>query len=306
MRRGSHLSISTLAVFLCLLVILPATGLGDWLNLVPSEYGESQMFKISGRDRTYFSMEKDGYLAVQVKGPTQIRIITRMEFDTQPRRAREYSIQYTMDDQLADRVTFTARPIDTARDPKNPDRLLGYMREHSIDVPQGVHSYAFSISDGADRVWIRVQEQQTTYIENLRRISFQPQQYTTAVDLEVKEKITTYYRMGNDEELRLDVIGPTNLKILVRMEYDNTMRGDQTFQFQVLEGDQVVETYSVTTVLSDVARYIEPTMTLVSRGEKVYFDVPEGMHSYRIKLLDGDRTALIKFLIPVKDLGNES
>jgi hypothetical protein len=90
------------------------------------------------------------------------------------------------------------------------------------------------------------------------------------------------------------------------MEYDNTMRGDQNFQFQVLEGDQVVETYSVSTVLSDVARYIQPTMTLVSRGEKVYFDVPEGSHSYRIKLLDGDRTALIKFLIPVKDLGNES
>jgi hypothetical protein len=287
-------------------MILPATGLAEWLNLVPSEYGQSRMFKISDRDRTYFSIEEGGYLAVQIKGPTQIRIITRMEFDVQPSQAQEYSIQYMMDDQVVDRVTFTARPIETARDPKDPDRLLGYMREHSIDVPQGVHSYAFSIVDGAERVWARVQEQQTSYIENLRRISFQPHHYTTAVDLEVKEKITTYYRIGNGEELRLDVIGPTNLKILVRMEYDDTMRGDQEFQFQVLEGDQVVETYSFSTVLSDVAKYIEPTMTLVSRGEKVYFDVPAGLHSYRIVLLDGDRTALIKFLIPVKDLGNES
>ena len=306
MIRGSYLSMIGIAISLCLLMIIPATGLADWLNLVPSEYGQSQMFNISGRDRTYFSMEEGGYLTVQVKGPTQIRIITRMEFDAPPSRAREYSIQYTMDDQVADRVTFTARPIETARDPKNPDRLLGYMREHSIDVPQGIHSYAFSIGEGAERVWVRVQEQQTSYIENLRRISFQPQHYTTAVDLEVKEKITTYYRIGSDDELQVDVIGPTNLKILVRMEYDDTMRGEQKFQFQVFEGDQVVETYSFNTVLSDVARYIEPTMTLVSRGEKVYFDVPEGVHSYRIKLLDGDRTVLIKFLIPLKDLGNES
>ena len=153
---------------------------------------------------------------------------------------------------------------------------------------------------------MRVQEQQSTYMENLRRIPFQPHRFTKAVDLEVKEKITTYYRIGDENELQLNVIGSTNLKILARLEYDQTMRGDQKYRFQILEGDKVIETYSLSTELSDLAKYIEPTSTLLSRGETVYLDVPKGLHSYRIVLLDENRTALIKFLIPVKDLGNES
>jgi hypothetical protein len=292
---------------LCSLFFLtPLTGLAEWISLVPSEYGQSRVFSISDHEHTYFSIEKGNQLSIQVKGPSQIRILTRREFAAQPNQSVEYTIRYTMDSQVSERLNFTARPIDTARDLENPERLLGYLRKHSIDVPRGVHSYSFEIVDDSPRIWVRVQEQQTSYIENLRRIAIQPHQYTTAVDLDVKERIYTYYRIGNSDEIRLDVIGPTNLKILARLEYDNTMRGDQKYRFQVLEGDSVVETYSLSTKLSDVAKYIEPAYTLLSQGEKVYLDVPEGRHSYRVVLLDNHRSMLIKFLIPVKDLGNES
>ncbi|KPL07201.1 hypothetical protein AMJ86_05315 [bacterium SM23_57] len=297
---------TTIIIILCFGLFVPLSGLAEWLTLVPSEYGQSRSFTISGNERTYFSVETGQMLSVQIKGPTQIRILTRLEFDSQPDRSVEYTLQYSMDDQVTDRITFTSRPIDTARDEDKPGRLLGYLRKHSIDVPRGVHSYSFQVTDGVKRLWMRVQEQQANYVENLQRVAMQPHHYTEAVDLEVKEKLTTYYRIGGENEVRIDVIGPTNIKILARLEYDDTMRGNQKFRFQVLEGDEVVETYSLGTELSDVARYIVPTSTLVSRGEKVYLDIPEGVHSYRIVLLDGNRTALIKFHIPVKDLGNES
>jgi hypothetical protein len=288
------------------LLILPLAAFSSWLNVVPSEFGQSRTLNISGHDRIYYSLEKDGRVSIQVKGPTQIRILTRQEFESQPSQSVNYILQYTQDDQNVEQVDFSSLPIETARDPNNPAVLIGYLRDYSIDVPRGVHSYSFQIADNTHRVWIRVQEQQSDYMENLRRIPFQPHQFSKAVDLDVKESITTYYRIGNDNQIQLDVIGPTNLKILARLEYDQTMRGDQKYRFQILEGDKVVDTYSLSTRLSDVAKYIEPTSTLLSRGEKVYLDVPKGHHTYRIVLLDENRTALIKFLIPVKDLGNES
>jgi hypothetical protein len=289
-----------------LLLMSPLACQASWLILVPSSFGQSRILTISGHDRRYYSIERDQPLSVQAKGPTQIRILTRLEFESQPSEAVDYTIEYTMDDQATDHVDFSSRPIEAARDPNNPKVLLGYLRDYCIDVPRGVHSYTFQVTDGVDRVWVRVQEQQSTYMENLRRIAFQPHHFTKAADLEVKEKITTYYRIGNDNELQLDVIGPTNVKILARLEYDQTMHGAQKYRFQILEGDKVVETYSLSTELSDVAKYIGATSTLLSRGETVYLDVPKGPHSYRVVLLDENRTALIKFLIPVKDLGNES
>jgi hypothetical protein len=295
-----------LGILLCAGLLIPLIGSAAWLTLIPSEYGQSHSFKVSGNDRTYFSVETGKQLSVQVKGPTQIRVLTRLEFDSMPNQSVEYTIHYAMDDQAANQITFTSRPIDAVRDPQDPNRLMGFLRSHSIDVPRGVHSYSFQVTNGIKLVWMRIQEQQAGYVENLSRVAMQPHHYTKAVDLDVKEKLATYYRIGEDNEVSIDIIGPTNLKILARLEFDETMRGTQKFRFQVLEGDKVIETYSLSTEVSDVARYIEPTSTLLSRGEKVYLDVPEGAHSYRIVLLDENRTALIKFHIPVKDLGNES
>jgi len=276
-----------------------------WITLAPSEYGESRILSISGRDRAYYSIEKGGQFSFQVKGPTQVRILTRLEFATYPSQSVEYGIQYRVDDHATETVTLTSRPAEVARDPNNPRLLLGYLRDLCLDVPRGVHSYALQVSDDVTRVWVRIQEQESTYEQKLSRVAIAPQQYSTAVDLEVKERITTYYRVDSNSQITLNVIGPTNLKVLARLEFDQTMRGLQKFRFQILEAGQVVETYAITTELSDVARYIQPVSTLLSKGDTCYLDVPKGSHSYRIVLLDEGRSALFKFYIPVKDLENE-
>jgi hypothetical protein len=286
--------------------IIPIIGHSEWMTLMPSEYGQSKILSISERDRTYFSIEKGKSLSVQIKGPTQIRILTRLEFESQPSKSVEYAVEYSIDNQASEKVMFNSRPISSVRDEHQPSRLIGYLRIHSIDMPQGTHLVSFKVVNDSQRIWMRVQEQKATFVENLSRVAIQPHQFTKAVDLEVKEKITTYYRIGEDNEVKIDVIGPTNLQILTRLEFDNTMRGEQKFRFQVLEGEKVVETYSFSTEISDVAHYIEPSGNLLSRAEKVSFDIPTGSHSYRIVLMDGNRTALIKFLIPIKDLGNKS
>jgi hypothetical protein len=289
----------------CVGCLIPQLGRSEWMTLMPSEYAESRVLDISGRERTYFSIEKGKPLKVEVKGPTQIRILTRLEFATEPSQSAEYSVLCVMDTETPEKVAFNSRPITTVRDNQQSKRLLGYLRTHSIDVPAGVHSYAFQVNDYSQRIWLRVQEKKAEYIENLQRVAIQPQKYSKAVDLEVKEKITTYYLIGGNNEVQIEVIGPTNLQLLTRLEYDSTMRGTQKFRLQVLEGNRVMETYSFSTELSDVSHYIERSSNLLSRGEKVSLDVPAGSHSYRIVLLDENRTALIKFLIPIKDLGNE-
>jgi len=285
--------------------LLPPEGISAWITLVPSEYAESRTLSVSGRNRTYFSIEKGNHFSFQVKGPTQIRVLTRLEFPGYVSQSVEYGIRYTIDDQTTETVTLSSRPAETARDPKNPKVVLGYLREICLDVPRGVHSYALGVSDDVTRVWVRIQEQEASFLQKLSRVAMAPQQYSAAVDLEVKEKIITYYRVGGSNQMVLNLIGPTNLKILTRLEFDQTMSGLQKFRFQVLEADQVVKTYAVATEISDVAKYIEPTSTLLSKGEAFYLDVPKGSHSYRIALLDENRSALFKFYIPVKDMENE-
>jgi len=296
---------TTTIILACVWSLIPLVGHSEWLTLMPSEYGQSRTFNISGRDRTYFSIEKGKSLSIQVKGPTKIRILTRLEFDNKSTQTVWYDVQYSMDNQPVERASFTSRPVEIARDNQQPGRLLGFLREHSIEVPAGIHSYSFQVVNGLQRIWMRVQEQKSAYVKNLARVSLQPHEYKKAVDLEVKEKITTYYRIGAGDDVKIDVIGPTNLQILTRLEFDNTMRGEQKYRLQILEGEQVVVTYSFNTSLSDVSHYIEPSSNLLSRGEKSSLDVPAGNHSYRIVLLDENRTALIKLLIPEKDLGNK-
>jgi hypothetical protein len=118
----------------------------------------------------------------------------------------------------------------------------------------------------------------------------------------VREINYDYYVARSGEEIILDVVGPTTIKVVCRLDYDAMMMGEKSYRIKVHEDEQLKNTYAVTARPSSVAYYENQKGRIPGRGSNFFVSVPEGQHSYRFEFVDGRQTSLMRFYIPQSDL----
>jgi hypothetical protein len=177
--------------------------------------------------------------------------------------------------------------------------LIGASQARILDVPSGNQTYTFYLpKDSHDKIYLRFARTWNKVERKKPAPPMTPVEYSTEVQLVTKEKEHPYYRIGHGDRVVLKVLGPTTLKGFSRIEFDESMTGEQKWRLQVLEDGMVKATYPLSAQKSQTTFYREKSPLVPSSAEVFFVEVPQGEHVYEFTLPENHRTALLRFLMP--------
>ena len=288
----------------CFLLVMTDGALADGWKLLQSVDGKRVMLKIKGKRRSYWKLDRDNPIAVRIKGETEIKVYTRMELKEKQKEGIYSFITY-IDGKQQPLIARATQYSTSAKIPWRKDHRLGQSRVIYYNVPDGEHEYRFTVQgDSENVIYFRflVPDQKT---EDVSYVAYLPCSFPEEVRITVKEREYIYYRTNISKYIEIEVIGPTKVKCVSRLEFNHTMRGNKPYRVQVAENDKVVLTDFFNAVISGTANYSTKSDKVLGKGDIFFIDVPEGRHRYRISTPDPDISVIFRFYLPEKDLGNE-
>ncbi|MFH0765791.1 MAG: hypothetical protein V2A61_05165 [Calditrichota bacterium] len=293
-----------LFVVLTVCLISPLIAGAGWGLIQPTQ-GEKISLKVNNKNLSYWELGTKTPVTVKVTGPTRIKLYTRA---TLPENRKEglYGIVAHRDGKNRSYIGRATDEQNNVSNSKKTKQKIGAARAIYFKVPAGDHEYTFSLpKEAKNSVYIRIYSE-SQKAPKASYIAYLPQKFPEEVRIYVKETEYIYYRSVKDKPVELEIIGPTRLRGIARLEFDHSMRGAKTFRVQAREGDKVLFTKPFTTDVSGAASYNKPNDKVIGKGENFYITVPEGKHKIVVDTPDAGLSVLFRFYIPQKDLGNEN
>ena len=265
-----------------------------WKEIKPKKFDKKVTINVSENERIYYSASDKDDVTIEITGPSTIRILTRLELPKEKAKNYKYSVLYKKDKKKTKTKHLKTKPSKQAS-MKNGQKL-GQSRSFYLKVPKGKHRYTFSSKDA--QVYLRFFRKKITWVH------YTPKGKKDIITLQYQEKELPYIRLKGGDNISLDLYGPTKVKVISRLEYTSKMTGELSYRLQVSENAEVINSYNLTTYKSETTTYKEKSDLIPARKRTFYFYVPKGKHEYKIKLLETDYSALLRFFIPKNHVNN--
>jgi hypothetical protein len=258
---------------------------------------------IAEKSRSYYSLNTEKPATITVRGPGILRVMTRGRFDSTATNTIKYEILYTLDGGEQKKVKMKgAEPSSKASYLNSKLGRPAKRIDFEISLSRGYHTIEFKIKE--KKVPVAARYKFTPTKEKKQEwIAYSPLQPSEPVDLISNEQIVHYYRFSSDKPLKIEVNGPTELRVLTRIENHYQMKGRIHYRLQVRENDKVINTYQLSSRRSEVAMYKSNTELIPGKACEFVIAVPKGNHSYEIRPLDQDKSSVLgRLLLPKKDV----
>ncbi len=263
---------------------------------------EHAVLTIAGKEREYARLAPDATHTLRIRGPGELRLFTRAQLPENPTDRAPYGLVLRMNGGAEQKLAF--KPVGPAPNASFPDGVPGRpgaLRDHSVMLGRGHHSIELW-STGEHPIFLR---------HRFRPVRETPQDWVTIVpegevatqDLVVREAIVPYFRNASRQPFELDVIGPTDLRLLTRLEHGPDMRGRIHYRVQVRVDHQITHTFALTSRRSDIASYLLDDELVPGRAIEMVIPVPAGRHRIQVESIDPDKpTLLARFMLPAEAL----
>lgn len=296
-------------IFIPLLILFLATSgifaqSGKKSRLIrPVNYSKRIVTLVAGKERYYYALSTEKPSVVAFRGPGKLRVIARPSFKPDDPDFLDYTILYRIDG--GEEKTFSATHIECSKKNSYIDKTLGKPGNSTvfeIETGRGDHSIEFKIKQDGISVACRYSFVPVK-AKKIEWISFSPLRPSEPVELVTREEAITYYRFSKMLPLKVEVNGPTELRVLTRIENHYQMRGRIHYRIQVLENSNVINTYQLNSIRSGVTVYKENSRLIPGKACEFVVNVPKGRHTYEFVPLDKDKdTVLGRMLLPKKDV----
>jgi hypothetical protein len=261
---------------------------------------------VNGKTRSYYAMSTETSV-INLMGPGTLKVNTRGQFKSGDETAINYTILYSVDGGPV--KSIAVKDIKRSAKAAYADGKLGFPGElnvFAIELPRGAHNIEFKLKEITTNVAARYMFTPAK-LKKQEWMVFSPQLPLEPVDLISKEVTTGYYRFSVAKPLKIEIIGPTELRVLTRSEIQYQMKGKIKYRVQVKENGIVINTYQMNSQPSEVAVYKDIKNMIPGTACEFVIYVPEGVHHYEIAPLDKDKPTLLgRLLIPKKDLKLEA
>lgn len=277
-----------------------------WDELVLEDPPAPVEASIKGNKRVYNRVSQDQPLEVEFIGPRKVLVHIRNGFTPSQQEAKEYRVNVLMDEHNYDEFVFRTRPSRFAVfQDQNENMHMGNLRRFMVEVPEGRHLIKFfqAASGSQEPVYLRLFTSENLS-KSSKRVAMSPDEYDEVITLIYQEKENSYYRMNSEKPVKLSVVGPTDLKVITRLEFNRRMKGKHSYQIQIYEDEQLIQTRQYRTYKSDVASYHEVSSLSPGRSRSFLISIPKGKHVYALKpVTPQNESVIVKILIPQKDIG---
>lgn len=270
------------------------------VDLKPRDAGGEIAVVSLGKTRTYYALSSRRPAAVEVKGPGDLRILTRARFGPKSKDELDYRIRYRTDG--GEEQTLDAEGVGRSEEAKYKDASLGKpgdSKDFVVKIGRGYHTIELILSDSLPRVSARFlyapRKQKKT-----RWVAMTPIAPIEPVDLYAGEETAHYYRFSSTKPLKIDIIGPTELRVLTRVENSFNMKGRANYRIQVKQNGQVLQSFQLSSKRSETTTYRNNSKLVPGKAREIVFKVPKGRQQYEIVSLEKG-TLLGQVMFPQKD-----
>ena len=272
--------------------------------LKPTNFQKRVTTIISGKTRYYYSLSSEKASVINIKGPGKLRAMTRGRFIPEQQEGKiKYELFYAVDGGEEESIKMSGiERSNKATYLKGTLGVPGQLEDFEIELGRGHHTIEFKLKDNQIPVAVRYSFTPTK-AKKQEWIAFSPIQPSEPVDLISRETTVGYYRFSIKKPLKVQINGPTELRVLIRIENHYQMKGRILYRVQIIENGEVKNTYQLSSRRSEVAVYKDDKDLIPGKACEFVIDVPKGRHTYEIVPLDKDKnTVLGRFLIPEKDV----
>ncbi|MCX6234777.1 MAG: hypothetical protein NT175_08640 [Bacteroidetes bacterium] len=236
-----------------------------------------------------------------------MKVNTRGQFKPEEGDLLKYEVLYTVDGGAQKSVTISA--VKRSKMATYSNGTLGVpsqLKDFEIELLRGNHTIEFKLKENIIDVSARY-EFTPTKVKKQEWLVFSPMQPSEPIDLISKETTIGYYRFSMEKPLKVEIIGPTELRVLTRTENQYQMKGRINYRVQVKENNIVINTYQLNSKLSEIAVYKDDKALIPGTACEFVIYVPNGKHTYEISPLDKDKSTLLgRLLLPKKDVKLEN
>jgi uncharacterized membrane protein YkoI len=292
-------------ISLLILFCLSATdAIAQKKSVKPGETAEYTNIVVSGNNHKYYYLNSEKDESLKIDGPSELRIITRAIFKNKEQKKLNYSVLCIIDDNKPKKISF--KDVKRSTEALFEDRKLGEpgsLQDFTIILKKGIHK--ISIKSLTPKVDI-LAKFVTKHIKKKDTKTWVPYETISKheeVDIVINEEIVHYDRFTKDNPLKVKVNGPTMLKVFTRVENNDDMQGRVNYRVQVRQNGEVVNTYQISTIRSDVALYKNDEKLVPGKAQEITIEVPKGKHIYEIYPIDENTRSLLgRLFIPTDDI----
>jgi hypothetical protein len=255
------------------------------------------------KTRYYYSLSDKDPSTISLEGPGKLRVITRARFVSSEEENLNYEIIYSLDGAAPKVIEMNSKsPAKEAHYLNTKLGKPGQLKDFEIDLGRSHHTINFKRSSGSPPVAARYFFTPSR-AKKTEWIAYSPLQPSEPVNLISRESLLAYYRFTEEQPLFVTVNGPTQLRVLTRIENHFQMKGRIHYRVQVKENAKVSNTYQLSSRRSDVTVYEVAQDLIPGKACEFVINVPNGRHSYQIVPLDQDKkSVLARCLLPKKDV----
>jgi hypothetical protein len=273
------------------------------IHLKPANFQKKVPVIISGKTRNYYMLSSTDASVISVQGPGKLTVNTRGQFKPTDGDFLKYTITYSIDGGAPKSMVISS--VARSKVATYQDGTLGVpaqLNPVSIELLRGNHTVEFKLKDNLTGVSARYVFTPAK-IKKQEWIAFSPVPPSEPVDIISREASTEYYRFSVDKPLKVEIIGPTELRVMTRTENQFHVKGKVNYRVQVKEAGVVLNTYQLGSKASEIAVYKDIKDLVPGTACEFVIYVPKGKHTYELLELDKDKGSLLcRLLIPKKDV----
>jgi len=285
-----------------LLLAAPAQG-AKWQAMEHISGRPPLTVSVQENPRIYFRVTADSPLTVTVDGPGRLRLVSRAELPRDASRPISYMVRVNEGGKLLKEQATESSVADAVKlgDSK---ALICKSRSVVLDLPEGKHRLMISVT-GTPSILVRIFSSSPKR-DGAEMISITPVEAARSVTVSEGEKLIPYYTVFPGRPVKLRIVGPTNLEISTRLDFDATMRGTQAYRIAITKRGARIREAQFNTTKATTASYTDLKDRSASKMDRIVIPLGDGVQEIFVELLEPrNGSAEVHARVPQPTVGSE-
>lgn len=265
--------------------------------LKPVDSDQREILTIAGKRWTYYTLYRET-ISFDVTGPMRLKMYSRVTSPTKTAEYVAFGFGIQVDKQDAYAVTHKQKLSSGVKSQQHPNHFYSHAAKDFFTVPEGQHTIKLVPNPEGEPVIIRVLEDLTSSAG--KKLRLVPLVKQDPVKIRVAGSALSYYELTPGEDLQLSVNGAGTLETVSRLGFENWMGSEQDYRIQVWDGGKLLGTYYFTSDRSDQSEIDGHKELVPGKWRSCRISLPAGNHKLKIRLLDKERQAFVRFALITK------
>ena len=265
--------------------------------LKPVEGGEEKEILIVSGNRRLYYVVRSKELMYEVSGPVRLKFIPRFPA-MQPGKRTRHAFKYDLLIDEADTIHVNHKYLRQKgiRSIQHPNHHYTHSGHYTINIPEGRHWVRVLVPENQDYPVLMRAVAKTFELPKGAKKILTPMVHQLSKIVQVGSKEIEYFELKYGAPLQVAVKGPKILRVTSRLLFENWMGDEEAYRLQLKEGKDIFGTYYFSTDRSDKSSLKSNDEIVPGKWRTCEIKLSEGDHIITVKVLEKDKTVLLRFL----------